>query len=135
MGVCPQCQERRACHNRRRSVHGTESSSSSATSIDSGISYHPAPLASTPPDSVASGMLIDVDPPLDQAEVEYNYHCGIPLREIPDSPPTTIAKSFFKGPAVTQGEHEEVDRRFEEADEEICEMVLNTDADALRGWP
>jgi len=30
--------------------------------------------------------LVKVDPPLDQVEVEHNYHHSVPLREIPDSP-------------------------------------------------
>jgi len=121
--------ECRAHRNRQRSVRGMESSPSS---VDSSTSYQPAPLTSSSADSLASSTLIDVDPPLDQAEVEHDYRHGVPLREIPDSPPTTITKSFFKGPTVTQEECEEVDHRFKEADEEIREMVLNADADALR---
>ena len=97
------------------------------------ISYHPVPLTSASTGSPASGTLIDVDPPLDQAEVEHDYRHSVPLREIPDSPPTTIVELFFEGLAVSQEECEEVGHRFEEADEEILEMVLNTDADALCG--
>jgi len=79
-----------------------------------------------------SGTLVEVDPPLDQAEVEHDYRRGVPLREIPNSPPSTIAESFFEGPAVTQEECEEVDCRWEE-EEELGEMVFNADADVLRG--
>ena len=79
-----------------------------------------------------SSTLVEIDPPLDQAEVEQDYRRGIPLREIPDSPPSTIAESFFEGPAVTQEEHDEADCRWEE-DEALGEMDFNADADALRG--
>jgi len=79
-----------------------------------------------------SGTLVEIDPPLDQAEVEEDYRRGIPLREIPDSPPSTVAESFFEGPAVTQEEREEVDRRVRESDEELGQMVLMADADDLR---
>ena len=127
-----ECRARRNCRQ-ARSVHGVELSLSSVASIDSSISYQPAPLASTSAGSIASGTLIKVDSPLDQVEVKHNYRHGVPLSEIPDSPPTTIAESFFEGPAVAQEEREEVDRRFKEADEEILEMVLNAYADALRG--
>ena len=122
-------QERRARRREARSVRGTESSSSSA---DSAISYHPTPTASTSADSVVSGTLVEIDPPLDQAEVETDYHRGIPLREIPDSPPSTIAESFFKGPVITQEEREEVDRHIQEAKEELVPMALMADADDLR---
>jgi len=124
-------QERRA----RRlacSIRGVESSSSSAASIDSVISYHPAPTASTSTDSVISGTLVEIDPPLDQAKVETDYRCGIPLREIPDSPPSTIAESFFEGPVITQEEREEVDRHIQEVEEELVPMALMADADDLR---
>ena len=125
-------QDRRARHRQACSVCGVESSSSSAASVDSVISYHPAPTVSASADSVVSGTLVDIDPPLDQAEVEIDYHRGIPLREIPNSPPSTIAESFFKGLVVTQEEHEEVDRRVQELDEEIMERVFMADADDLR---
>jgi hypothetical protein len=124
--------ERRLRRQRARSVRGVESSSSSAVSADSAISYHPAPVVPAPTESVASGTLVDIDLPLDQAEVEYDYRRGIPLRDIPDSPPTTIAESFFEGPVVTQEEREEVDLRVQEADDELEELVLNADAEALR---
>ena len=99
-----------------RSVRGIESSPSSAASINSAISYHPAPTACSSAGSIVSSTLVNIDPPLDQAEVEQDYRHGIPLREIPDSPPSTIAESFFKGPAVTQEECEEVNRRVQESD-------------------
>jgi hypothetical protein len=126
-------QDRRVRRRQARSVRGVESSSSSAASVDSSISYHPAPTAPSSAGSVVSGTLVDIDIPLDQVEVEYDFRRGVPLRDIPDSPPTTIAESFFEGPAVTQEEREEVDLRFQEADEELAEIVLNADADALRG--
>jgi len=83
-----------------------------------------------------SGTLVEVDLPLDQAEVEHDYRHSVPLQEIPDSPPSTIAESFFEGPAITQEEHEEheeVDRRVQESDEDLGEMVFNVDVDALHG--
>jgi len=126
-------QDHRACHRQAHSVRGVESSSSSASSINSVISYHPAPTVSTSAGSVVSGTLVEIDPPLDQVEVEHDYCHSIPLKEIPASPPSTIAESFFEGPAVTQEEREEVDLRFQEADDEIVELVLNADADALCG--
>jgi len=126
-------QDRRARRQQARSVRGTESSSSSAASFDSAISYRNVPIASTSAGSVVSGTLVDIDLPLDQAEVEEDYRRGILLREIPNSPPSTIAESFFEGPAITQEEREEVDRRVQESDEELGEMVFNADADALRG--
>jgi len=125
-------QDRRARRRQARSVRGTESSSSSAVSIDSGISFHNVPIASTSAGSVVSGTLVKIDPPLDQAEVEHDYRRGVPLREIPDSPPSTVAESFFEGPVVTQEERDEADRRWEE-EEDMLGEVFNQDADALRG--
>jgi len=125
-------QDRRARRRQARSVRGMESSSSSAASVDSAISYHLAPTTSASADSVVSGTLVDIDLPLDQAEVEIDYHHGIPLREIPNSPPSTIAESFFEGPVVTQEERAEVDRRVQESDEELGQLALMADADDLR---
>ena len=95
------------------------------------MAFLTVPIASTSTGSIVSGTLVNVDPPLDQAEVEHDYRRGVPLREIPDSPPT-IAESFFEGPVVTQEECDEADRRWEEEEEELGE-VFNQDADALRG--
>ena len=125
-------QDRRARRRQARSVRGMESSPSSAASVNSAISYHPAPTASSSAGSVVSGTLVEIDPPLDQAEVEEDYRHGIPLREIPNSPPSTIAESFFEGPVVTQEEREEVDRHIQEAEEELIPMALMADADDLR---
>jgi len=125
-------QDHRARRRQARSVRGTESSPSSAASADSAISYHPAPTASTSAGSVVSGTLVEIDPPLDQAEVKEDYCCSIPLREIPNSPPSTVAESFFEGPAVTQEERDEANHHWEE-DEALGEKVFDADADALRG--
>jgi len=90
------------------------------------------PIASTSAGSVVSGTLVEIDPPLDQAEVEHDYRRGVPLREILDSPPSTVAESFFEGPVVTQAERDEADRRWEE-EEDMLGEVFNQDADALCG--